>query len=60
MFSPPSGPHGARITKYLNKYVRRGNVCQAILENGSGRKLSHNGCTAANFDLPNYGYLLLT
>jgi hypothetical protein len=24
MFSPPTGPHGARITKYLNKYVRRG------------------------------------
>jgi flagellum-specific peptidoglycan hydrolase FlgJ len=25
-------------------------VCQAILETGSGRKLSHNGCTAGNFD----------
>jgi hypothetical protein len=24
MFSPRAGPHGARITKYLNKYVRRG------------------------------------
>jgi hypothetical protein len=24
MFSPPTGPHGARITKYLNKYVCRG------------------------------------
>jgi hypothetical protein len=27
-------------------------VCQAILETGRGRKLSHNGCTAANFVLP--------
>jgi hypothetical protein len=35
-------------------------VCQAILETGSGRKLSHNGCTASNFDLPDYGFLLLT
>jgi hypothetical protein len=25
-------------------------VCQAILETGGGRKLSHNGCTAGNFD----------
>ena len=24
MFSPRAGSHGARITKYLNKYVRRG------------------------------------
>jgi hypothetical protein len=31
-----------------------------ILETGSGRKLSHNGCTAANFDLPDNGFLLLT
>jgi hypothetical protein len=89
-----------RITKYLNKYVRRGfcliymfsfyfwspslarkmrktkkryypeypsrsyvqtfggiiHVCQAILDTGSGRKLSHNGCTAGNFDLPNHGF----
>ena len=35
-------------------------VCQAILETGSGRKLSHNGCTADNFDLPDHGFLLLT
>jgi hypothetical protein len=35
-------------------------VCQAILETGSGRKLSHNGCTAGNFDLPDHGFLLLT
>ena len=35
-------------------------VCQAILETGSVRKLSHNGCTAANFDLPDHGFLLLT
>ena len=35
-------------------------VCQAILETGSGRKLSHNGCTARNFDLPDHGFLLLT
>jgi hypothetical protein len=58
----------ARITKYLNKYVRRG-LCliyissfyfQAILETGSGRKLSHNGFTAGNFDLPDHSFLLLT
>ena len=35
-------------------------VCQAILETGSGRKLSHNGCTACNFDLPDHSFLLLT
>jgi hypothetical protein len=35
-------------------------VCQAILETGSGRQLSHNGCTAGNFDLPDHGFLLLT
>jgi hypothetical protein len=35
-------------------------VCQAILKTGSGRKLSHNGCTACNFDLPDHGFLLLT
>jgi hypothetical protein len=35
-------------------------VCQAILETGSGRKLSHNGCTAGNFDIPDHGFLLLT
>jgi hypothetical protein len=34
-------------------------VCQAILETGSGRKLSHNGCTSGNFDLPDHGFLLL-
>jgi hypothetical protein len=59
----------ARITKYLNKYVRRCifqtlwdiiHVCQAIVETGSGRKLSHNGCTAGNFDIPDHGFLLLT
>jgi hypothetical protein len=26
----------------------------------SRRKLSHNGCTAGNFDLPDHGFLLLT
>ena len=26
----------------------------------SGRQLSHNGCTAGNFDLPDHGFLLLT
>jgi hypothetical protein len=67
MLSPPPIPMAARITKYLNKYVRMGlcliylsifyfwsqymyvkiswrpkvDVCQAILETGSGRKLSH-------------------
>jgi hypothetical protein len=30
------------------------------LETGSVRKLSHNGCTASNFDLPDNGFLLLT
>ena len=25
-----------------------------------GRKLSHNGCTAGNVDLPDHGFLLLT
>jgi hypothetical protein len=35
-------------------------VCQAILETRSGRKLSYNGCTACNFDLPDHGLLLLT
>ena len=30
------------------------------METGSGRKLSHNGCTAGNFDLPDHGFLLLT
>jgi hypothetical protein len=34
--------------------------CQAILETGSGRKLSHNGRTAVNLDLPDHGFLLLT
>jgi hypothetical protein len=33
---------------------------KTILETGSVRKLSHNGCTAANFDLPDHGFLLLT
>jgi hypothetical protein len=79
MCSPLPVPISARITKYLNKYVRRGlcliyissfyfwspptfwgiiHVCQAILETGSGRKLSHNGCTAGNFDLPDHGFPL--
>ena len=35
-------------------------VCQAILETGSGRQLSQNGCTAGNFDLPDHGFLFLT
>ena len=35
-------------------------MCQAILETGIGRKLSHNGCTFGNFDLPDHGFLLLT
>jgi hypothetical protein len=50
MCSTPSGPHGGpnnQITIH---------VCQAILETGSGRKLSHNGCTAGNFDLPDHGF----
>jgi hypothetical protein len=35
-------------------------VCQALLETGSGPKLSHNCCTAGNFDLHDHGLLLLT
>jgi hypothetical protein len=50
MFSRRAGPHGARITKYLNKYVRMG-LCLI---------LSHNGCTAGNFHLLDHGFLLLT
>jgi hypothetical protein len=79
-FHPLPIPMVARITKYLNKYVRMGicliymssfyfwspsfarknvqtfwgiiHVCQAILETGSGRQLSHNGCTAGNLTYP--------
>jgi hypothetical protein len=36
------------------------NYSQAILETGRGRNLSHNGCTAGNFDLHDHGFLLLT
>jgi hypothetical protein len=74
----------ARITKYLNKYVRTGLCLIYIssfyfwspplarkrrknnvlyypeLETESGTKLSHNGCTADNFDIPDHGFLLLT
>ena len=35
-------------------------MCQAILETGSGRKWSHNGCTSDNFDLLDHVFLLLT
>jgi hypothetical protein len=65
MFSPPAGPHAARITKYLNKYVRRG-LCLIYMFSfyfwspSLARKLSHNGCTAGNFHLPDHGFLLLT
>jgi hypothetical protein len=64
-FHPLPVPMAARITKYFNKYVRSDlylilHVCQALLETGSGRKLSHNGCTAGNFDLHDHGLLLLT
>ena len=35
--------------------ILRYNTCMStILETGSGRKLSHNGCTAGNFDLPDH------
>jgi hypothetical protein len=51
-FHPLPVPMAARITKYLNKYVRRG-ICLIYMS-------SHNGCTAANFDLPDHGFLLLT
>jgi hypothetical protein len=50
-----------RITKYLNKYVRR-SLCLIYISSltGNGRKLSHNGSTAGNFDIPDHGFLLLT
>jgi hypothetical protein len=93
-FHPLPVPMSAGITKYLNKYVRRG-LCliyissfyfwsptfarkirktnmlyypeypsgswhPILAETGGGRKLSHNGCTADNFYLPDHGFLLLT
>jgi hypothetical protein len=45
-----SGRDGDRIfIKQRHVQTFRGiiHVCQAILETGSGRKWSHNGCTAA-------------
>jgi hypothetical protein len=37
------------------------NTCMSSYPgDGSGRKLSHNGCTAGNFDLSDHGFLLLT
>jgi hypothetical protein len=80
-FHPLPVPMAARITKYLNNFVRRDLYLIYIsslyfwspplarkmrktnvlyMETGSERKLSHNGCTAGNFDLPDYGFLLLT
>jgi hypothetical protein len=35
--------------RYVQTFWGIIHVCQAILETGSGRKLSHNGCTAANW-----------
>jgi hypothetical protein len=34
-------------------------VCQAILETGSGRKLSHNGCTTGNLTYPTMVFYFL-
>ena len=65
LFTPIKG-RIHRLTVYIYKAetctnILRYNTCMsAILETGSGRKLSHNGCTAGNFDLPDHGFLLLT
>jgi hypothetical protein len=54
-------PSFARKMRKTNmRYYPNIRVCQAILETGNGRQLSHNGCTADNFDLPDHGFLLLT
>jgi hypothetical protein len=59
--------HGPTVLLYI--FIKQRHVqtfwgiihaCQAILETGSGRKLSHNGSTASNFDIPDHGFLLLT
>ena len=65
LFTPIKG----RIDS-LTVYIYKAETCTNILRyntcmssypgNGSGRKLSHNGCTAGNFDLPDHGFLLLT
>ena len=54
------------LTVYIYKAetctnILRYNTCMStILETGNGRKLSHNGSTAGNFNLPDHGFLLLT
>jgi hypothetical protein len=65
MVVPLPVPMAAGITKYLNKYVRRG-ICLIYMSSfyfwspplarkmrkTNGRKLSHNGCTAAILTYP--------
>jgi hypothetical protein len=46
--------------RYVQTFPGIIHVCQAILETGSGRKWSNNGCTASNFDLPDHGFVFLT
>jgi hypothetical protein len=44
----------------LDNYFLRYNTCMStILDTGSGRKLSYNGCTAGNFDLPDHVFFFI-
>jgi hypothetical protein len=52
-FHPLPVPMAARITKYLNKYVRRG-ICLIYMS------IFFISGALANFDLPDHGFLLLT
>jgi hypothetical protein len=44
----------------ITRNIRQGPGIPFELRNRQLRKLSHNGCTAGNFDLPDHGFLLLT
>ena len=62
LFTPIKG----RIDS-LTVYIYNAETCTNILRYNTcmssypgGRKLSHNGCTADDFDLPDHGFLLLT
>ena len=65
LFTPIKGRIDS-LTVYIYKAetctnILRYNTCMASYPGyRSGRKLSHNGCTAGNFDLPDHGFLLLT
>ena len=65
LFSPIKGRIES-VTVYIYKAetctnILRYNTCMSSYPGaGRGRKLSHNGCTAGNFDLPDHGFLLLT